>query len=79
MKTVILYVSTHHHNTQKVVESMAQCVDAHTIDLLKNPSPDISSYEAVGLASGVYLALCISIYRSLPNKPHLAKTRRYSL
>lgn len=33
---------------------MAQCVDAHTIDLLKNPSPDISSYEAVGLASGVY-------------------------
>lgn len=54
MKIVILYVSTHHGNTKKIVEKMAASVSAETIDLLKNKAPDISGYDLVGFASGVY-------------------------
>lgn len=54
MKAVIVYASTHHGNTKKVVEQMAEILSADLIDITKNQKPNISSYDIVGLASGVY-------------------------
>ena len=54
MKTVIIFASTHHGNTKKVAEHMAKSVSADLIDITQNRNPDISMYEMVGLASGVY-------------------------
>ena len=54
MKTIILYASTHHGNTRKIVERMAKQMGAKTVDVVKEGIPDISPYKLIGLASGVY-------------------------
>lgn len=53
-KAVILYVSVHHKNTEKVVNYIASAIDADVIDLLKNRKPSIEQYELIILASGIY-------------------------
>ena len=54
MKTLLVFASTHHGNTKKVVERMAQVLSADMADITRNSTPDLSGYDLVGLASGVY-------------------------
>ena len=55
MKTVIVYYSTHHGNTRKVAEAIAaKYPDVSLIDVTKNKAADLSKYDCVGFASGVY-------------------------
>ena len=54
MKIAIVYVSVHHKNTEKVVKAMAEEIDADVFDLNKNGNLDLSKYDIVGLASGVF-------------------------
>ena len=54
MRTLILYASTHHGNTKKVVQVMAEELSAHLTDVTKEPVPDLSEYDMVGFASGIY-------------------------
>ena len=54
MKTLIVYASTHHGNTEKVARAMAAAIGADLTDILKDGSPDAGGYDLVGLASGVY-------------------------
>ena len=53
MKTVIIYASMHHGNTQKVVESIGQKYEVDLIDVLKDKDTDISGYDCIGIASGI--------------------------
>lgn len=52
MKTAIVYVSVHHGNTKKVAEAMALALSADLIDL--NGEPELSAYDLIGFASGVF-------------------------
>jgi len=54
MKTAIVYISTHHGNTKKLAEA-AQAANEN-VDLfdLKETTPDLSGYDCIGLASGIY-------------------------
>ncbi len=54
MKTIIIFASTHHGNTQKVARAMAEAAGAALVDIMESPAPDLSGYDAVGLASGAY-------------------------
>lgn len=54
MKTAIVYCSRHHGNTKKLAEAVAQGRDVALIDALAVKSADLSGYELVGFASGVY-------------------------
>ena len=54
MKTAILYASVHHGNTKKVAEAMAETLSADLFDLTKESDIDISGYDLIGLASGIY-------------------------
>lgn len=54
MKVCIVYVSTHHGNTKTVAEEMARAVSGETVDLRQTPRPELSGYDLVGVASGVY-------------------------
>ena len=54
MKTVIVYYSSHHGNTKKLVESLAQGRDVTLIDAAVTKTADLSSYELIGFASGIY-------------------------
>ncbi len=54
MKTLIIYFSLHHGNTEKVAKAMANVLDA---DLLRVEQVDINmlaEYDLIGFGSGVY-------------------------
>ena len=53
-RTLILYASTHHGNTRRLAEAMAEAAGAELCDLLHDPLPDLSGYDLIGLASGIY-------------------------
>ena len=54
MKTVIIYASTHHGNTKKVVEAIAKECDIELIDATKVHEKDLNEYDLIGFASGIF-------------------------
>ena len=54
-KTAIVYFSEHHGNTKKVVEAIAAAHEEVTlIDAATKIEVDLSGYELIGFASGIY-------------------------
>ena len=53
MKTAIIYYSKHHGNTRKLVDTIAAKHGVERIDCL-NGKKDLSGYDRIGLASGIY-------------------------
>ena len=54
MKTAIVYYSQHHGNTKKLLDAIK---DKHDVDLIRvteASDADLSEYEMIGLASGIY-------------------------
>ena len=47
-RTLILYASTHHGNTRRLAEAMAEAAGAELCDLLHDPLPDLSGYDLIG-------------------------------
>lgn len=54
MNTVICYYSRHHGNTRKVVQAMAEGHPVELIDVTHHPEADLSRYDLIGFASGIY-------------------------
>lgn len=52
MKTAIIYISTHHGNTKKLVEAIAAACEVTVLDGLA-PLPELSGFDRIGLASGI--------------------------
>ena len=56
MKTAIVYYSTHHGNTKKLLDAIAEKNEVTLIDVTEQASADISEYDRIGFASGIYYA-----------------------
>ena len=56
MKTAIVFYSAHHGNTKKLLDAIAAAEDVTLIDVTAHPDADISSYDRIGLASGIYFS-----------------------
>ena len=54
MKTAIVYASVHHGNTKKVIDAMVKGYEVDLIDAAKDADRDLSSYDLIGFASGIY-------------------------
>lgn len=54
MKTAIIYYSKHHGNTKKLLDAIAKKHEVTLIDVTSNPSTDLSQYDRIGFASGIY-------------------------
>lgn len=54
MKTAIIYYSKHHGNTKKLLDAIAKQNDVTLIDVLQHPQADLSGYDRIGFASGIY-------------------------
>ena len=52
-KGVIVYASTHHGNTRKLAEVIADCYDVLLIDAEQVQQADLSEYDLIGFASGI--------------------------
>jgi flavodoxin len=50
----IIYASVHHGNTKKVLEAIAQKCEVELIDATQIKEKDLTKYDAVGFASGIY-------------------------
>lgn len=55
MKTAIVYYSKHHGNTKKLIDAIAAADSTVSlIDVTENPDADLSGYDRIGFASGIY-------------------------
>ena len=54
MKSVIIYASTHHGNTKKIVNAIANEYDTEVIDATKVHEKDLKDYDLIGFASGIF-------------------------
>ena len=56
MKTVIIYASLHHKNTEKIAKTMAAVLEAEAIDFVKADKERVVSADLVGFGSGIYFS-----------------------
>ena len=54
MKTSIVYYSQHHGNTKKLIDAIAEKHEVTLIDVTMDGDVDLSQFELVGFASGIY-------------------------
>jgi len=54
MKTVLIYASTHHGNTKKVVDAISNECEIEIVDATKVHEKDIRDYDLIGFASGIF-------------------------
>ena len=54
MKTAIVYYSRHHGNTKKLLDAVATENEVDLIDVIEQPDADLSAYDRIGFASGIY-------------------------
>ena len=55
MNTAIVYYSKHHGNTKKLLDAIAAEGDpVALIDVNERPDADLTSFDRIGLASGIY-------------------------
>ena len=56
MKTAIVYYSQHHGNTKKLLDAIAEKNEVTLIDVVRDKDKDISGYDRIGFASGIYFS-----------------------
>ena len=57
MNTAIVYYSEHHGNTKKLLDAITDADQSVTlIDVTQQPEADLSSYDRIGFASGIYFS-----------------------
>ncbi len=55
MATAIIYFSKHHGNTKKILDAIsAKHTDVELVDVTAKNQFDLSSYDKIGFASGIY-------------------------
>lgn len=54
MKTAVIYYSKHHENTKKLLDAIKKENDITLINAAKDESTDLSDYDLIGFASGIY-------------------------
>ena len=54
MKTLIFYFSSSHKNTEKLLQDARKSVAFDLFNTEEGAVPDLSAYDAVGFASGIY-------------------------
>ena len=54
MKTAIIYYSEHHGNTKKLLDAIAAQQEVILVNVTEAPAADLSGYDRIGLASGIY-------------------------
>ncbi|WP_346670549.1 flavodoxin domain-containing protein [Faecalicoccus acidiformans] len=76
MKFVIVYASIHHQNTKKIVDDLCECFPVDSIDLIQDPDPDVSSYDRIGLASGIYFGSVHPLIKDFVEKTKFRKDQK---
>jgi len=54
LKALLIYVSVHHGNTEKVARNMANILDADLVQVKQADAAKLEKYDLIGFGSGVY-------------------------
>ena len=54
MKAIIIYISVHHDNTEKIAEVIANVLDATLLQVKEADVNMLEQYDIIGLGSGIY-------------------------
>ncbi len=54
MKTLLIYVSIHHGNTEKIAKEMAEVLNAKLVKPNEVNINELSKYDLIGFGSGIY-------------------------
>lgn len=54
MKIAIIYISTHHGNTKKIINEMSKETNIDLLKISEAKKTDLTQYDTIGFASGVY-------------------------
>ena len=54
MKTLIVYASVHHKNTEKVAKVMAEVLGADLVPIGQAQPETLTAYDLIGFGSGIY-------------------------
>ena len=54
MKALLIYISVHHGNTEKVARNMASILDADLVPVKQADASMLEQYDLIGFGSGVY-------------------------
>ncbi len=66
MKTLIVYVSEHRKNTEKIAKAFAEVIDADLINPISCELNSFDNYDLIGFGSGIYHSkFHASLYRLL--------------
>ena len=76
MKAAIIYSSSHHMNTKKVLEAIAAKLPVDLIPVAKAADTDLSGYSLLGFASGIYYAVYAPRLTELMKENHFGKDQK---
>jgi flavodoxin len=54
MKTLVVYVSVHHGNTEKVAKAIANILNADLLQVRQADASMLEQYDLIGFGSGIY-------------------------
>jgi flavodoxin len=54
MKALIIYISVHHGNTEKIAKVMANILDAALLQVKQADADILEQYDLIGFGSGIY-------------------------
>jgi flavodoxin len=54
MKSLIIYISVHHGNTEKIAKAMANTLDATLLEVKQANASMLEQYDLIGFGSGIY-------------------------
>jgi flavodoxin len=54
MKALIIYISVHHGNTERVAKVMANILDADSLQMKQVDASMLEQYDLIGFGSGIY-------------------------
>jgi flavodoxin len=78
MKTLILFHSEHHGNTEKVAKVIGDVFSAETVRSVESAPPDLKEYGLVGFGSGIYYGkFHDSLYRAVEGFPTQQGTKAF--
>ncbi len=78
MNSLIVLVSYHHNNTQKVAEVMAKVLDAQIKSPQQINSDELNQYDLVGFGSGIYIRKHHKDLLDSQKNFHMQITRKHS-
>ena len=55
MKALIIYISVHHGNTERVAKVMANILDADLLQIKQADASMLEQYDLIGFGSGIYV------------------------